>query len=63
MQGIGGSESVVEKKIDSIKLDDILATNFCIQIGTMDYGIELDAIIGLDFLVKCKVIMYLNAFV
>lgn len=60
VQGVGGSEIVIEKKIDSIKMDDICALDFCIQIGAMDYGIKLDAIIGLDFLMKCKVIMDLD---
>ncbi|TYQ18279.1 UNVERIFIED_CONTAM: hypothetical protein Cloal_0703 [Acetivibrio alkalicellulosi] len=60
--GIGGSESVVEKKIDAISLDNIAATNFDIQVGTMNYGIELDAIIGLDLLTACKVVMNLEAY-
>lgn len=60
VQGVGGSESVIEKKIDAISLDDISATNFDIQVGAMNYGIELDAIIGLDLLTACKVVMNLE---
>ncbi|WP_207642403.1 retropepsin-like aspartic protease [Pseudobacteroides cellulosolvens] len=62
VQGIGGSESVVEKKIDAISLDDVAATNFDIQVGAMNYGIDLDAIIGLDLLTACKVVMNLEAY-
>jgi predicted aspartyl protease len=60
VQGIGGSESVIEKKIDAIRLDDVAAANFGIQIGAMNYGIELEAIIGLDLLTACKVVMNLE---
>ncbi len=32
VQGVGGSESVIEKGIDAIRLDDAAAANFSIQI-------------------------------
>jgi len=63
VQGVGGSESVYEKKIDSIKFDVSAASNFHIQVGAMDYGIELEAIIGLDLLIKCSAILDLNNFI
>jgi predicted aspartyl protease len=62
VQGVGGSESVIEKEIDAISLDHIAATNFNIQVGAMNYGIDLDAIIGLDLLIACKVVMDLENF-
>lgn len=60
VQGVGGSESVIEKKIDAIRLDNVAATNFYIQVGAMNYGIELEAIIGLDLLTACRVMMNLD---
>lgn len=60
VQGVGGLESVYEKKIDSIKLDVSEASNFHIQVGTMDYGIELEAIIGLDLLKECGTLLDLK---
>ncbi len=62
VQGIGGSESVIEKKIDSIILDDTVASDFHIQVSAMDYGIELEAIVGLDLLTHCRATMDLNNF-
>ncbi|RYD03277.1 hypothetical protein N752_20815 [Desulforamulus aquiferis] len=35
-------------------------SNFKIQIGDMDYGFEIDGIIGLDYLLKAKVIIDLE---
>lgn len=60
VQGVGCSESVIEKKIDVIRLDDVAAANFGIQIGAMNCGIELDAIIGLVLLTACKVVTNLE---
>lgn len=60
VQGIGGSESVIEKKIDAIEIDKVAAGNFNIQVGAMNYGIEIDAIIGLDLLTTCRVVMNLD---
>ena len=62
VQGVGGSETVIEKKIDSVCLDTAAVTGFHIQVGAMDYGIELEAIIGLDMLTGCKAVLDLNSF-
>lgn len=50
--GIGGYETVFEKTIDSLAIDNLLAVDFLIQIGAMDYDFALDAIIGMDFLTR-----------
>lgn len=63
VQGIGGSESVIEKVVDSIRLDNASVKDFHIQIGAMDYGIELEAIIGLDLLTRCGATIDLDKFI
>lgn len=60
VQGVGGYETVIEKKIDFVSLDTSIVSDFNIQVSVMDYGIELDAIIGLDMLTKCKVLLDLD---
>lgn len=50
--GIGGYETVFEKTIDSLAIDDMIVSNFSIQVGAMDYDFPLDAIIGMDFLIR-----------
>jgi hypothetical protein len=47
IRGVGGAEYVYEKRIDKIQLGTIELTNFKIQIGDMDYGFDIDGIIGL----------------
>lgn len=50
MRGIGGEEFVVEKQVDRLSVGDLVAVKFAIQTGALDYGIQLDGIIGTDFL-------------
>lgn len=52
IRGIGGQEAVVEKRIDRLILGEFVVDDFTIQIGGMDYGPDLEGIIGLDFLLR-----------
>jgi predicted aspartyl protease len=58
--GVGGSEIVFTKKIDSLQVGDMVATNFEITVGAMDYGIELDGILGMDFLQRVGAVIDLR---
>lgn len=60
ISGVGGSEFVFSKTIDSIKNGEKEADNFTVEIGAMDYGFELDGIIGLDLLQQMKAIINLD---
>lgn len=48
--GVGGSEFVFSKKIQRIDVGDLVAFDLTITVGAMDYGIEIDGILGMDFL-------------
>ncbi len=52
IRGIGGSEFVFTKKIERLSLGDLQIEDFEIEVGAMDYGIDIDGIIGIDFLVR-----------
>ncbi len=60
VSGVGGSEFVYSKKIDSIKIGDMSAENFSLEIGAMNYGFDLDGIIGLDLLQQIKAIINID---
>lgn len=55
--GVGGSEFVYSKTVDSVKIGNMEAENFPLEIGAMNYGFELDGIIGLDILQQIKAII------
>ncbi|MBW9154370.1 TIGR02281 family clan AA aspartic protease [Clostridium estertheticum] len=60
ISGIGGSEFVYKKYVDSIRIGDLNLYNFKIEIGVMDYGFEINGIIGMDFLKSVGVIIDLD---
>lgn len=51
IQGVGGLEFVYTKNIDRISIqDEIEIQNFNVELVSMDYGLEIDGIIGYDFM-------------
>jgi predicted aspartyl protease len=50
ISGIGGSEFVYKKYVDLISIGDLILCNFKVEIGVMDYGFDINGIIGMDFL-------------
>ena len=48
--GVGGSEFVFAKPIEKLRVGDLELTPFQIEVGAMDYGLVMDAILGVDFL-------------
>jgi Aspartyl protease len=59
VRGVGGSEFVFSKRLDSLSLADLALTDFPIQIGAMDYGFPIQGLIGLDFLVQSGAVIHL----
>jgi hypothetical protein len=52
IHGIGGSEIVFTKWFDSVTLGNISVNHCKIEIGVMDYGIDIQGILGFDFIRK-----------
>src|SRR5690625_75061 len=57
ISGVGGSEFVYSKKVDSVRVGDLETKDFALEIGAMNYGFDLDVIIGLDLLKQFKAII------
>lgn len=57
IRGVGGSEFVFTKQIERLALGNIYIDNFRIEIGAMDYGFEIDGIIGMDFLTRIEAVI------
>jgi len=60
IRGVGGSEFVFTKRIDHLRVGDLSVALFEIEIGAMDYGFDIDGIIGVDFLRKVGAVLNLN---
>lgn len=57
IRGVGGSEFVFIRRIDSLVMDDLEVKDFEVEIGVMDYGFAIEGIVGMNFLAKCGAII------
>ncbi len=60
ISGVGGSEFVYSKVVDSVKIGDMKAKDLTLEIGAMNYGFDLDGIIGLDLLQQLKAVINID---
>jgi hypothetical protein len=58
--GVGGSEVVFSRRIDYVQLGDFRIPDFEVEIGGMDYGFEINGILGMDFLTRAGAIINLH---
>ena len=52
IRGVGGTEFVFTKRVDCLTVGDLQVTDFQVEVGVMDYGFDVDGIIGMDFLIQ-----------
>jgi len=60
IRGIGGTEYVFSKELDALRLGFIEVDAFKIQVGALDYGFQLQGILGLDFLLQAGTVIDLK---
>lgn len=60
ISGVGGSEFVYSKTVDSVKIGDMQTEGFTLEIGAMNFGFDLDGIIGLDLLQQLKAVINID---
>ncbi len=60
IRGIGGNEVVYSHRVENIRIGEGNISNFEIEIGGMDYGFEINGIIGMDYLVQTGAIINLQ---
>lgn len=59
IRGVGGTEVVFSRQVDYVQLGECQVIGFEIEIGGMDYGFDIQGILGLDFLQQAKAILNL----
>ena len=60
IRGIGGSEMVFQKQFDSIRCGEFKLPKFKAQLSFMNYGVQIDGILGLDFLIAVDALLDLK---
>lgn len=57
IRGVGGVEYVYTKYLDSIIVDEAILNDFQVEIGNMEYGMEIDGILGFNFLKQAAAVI------
>jgi hypothetical protein len=52
VRGVGGAEFVFSKRVDHLAVGNLEVSDFEIEVGAMDYGFEIEGILGMDFLTR-----------
>ena len=60
IRGVGGSEFVFLKQIDELDLGGLCLKEFECEIGAMDYGFDINGIVGMNFLKEVGAVIDLN---
>lgn len=60
ISGVGGSEFVFSKTVNSIKIGNMEVQSFTLEVGAMNYDFNLDGIIGLDLLQEIKAVINID---
>jgi hypothetical protein len=54
IRGVGGTEFVFSKRVDALFVGGLRVSHFEIEVGALDYGFDLDGIVGMDFLMAVR---------
>ncbi|HLK55519.1 MAG TPA: retropepsin-like aspartic protease [Chthonomonadaceae bacterium] len=60
IRGVGGAEYVFSKRVERLALGTIEILDFEVEIGAMNYGFDIEGILGLDFLLAAEVVIDLR---
>ena len=60
VRGIGGTEAVFTRQIEGVSIETQTITDFEIEVGGMNYGFNIDGILGMDFLTRAGAIINLH---
>jgi predicted aspartyl protease len=60
VRGVGGSEAVFTRRVDRVAVETHTLTDFEIEVGSMNYGFDLNGILGMDFLTRAGAIINLR---
>jgi predicted aspartyl protease len=60
VRGVGGTEVVFSRVVDRVQVGRRAVEQFEVEIGGMDYGFEINGILGMDFLTRTGAIINLH---
>ncbi len=61
IRGVGGVEYVLQKRASVVRLGELAVYDTPVQVGAMDYGLDLDGIVGTDVLHATRAVIDMGA--
>jgi hypothetical protein len=61
IRGVGGEEAVVDTAVDEVSAGKLSLKDFTIEAGAVDYGFDIEGILGFDFLQQTGAVIDLSA--
>ncbi len=58
IRGVGGVEVVYSKRFDFVRIGEISLQGFVVEIGEMNYGMQIDGILGFDFIRSAGLVIH-----
>ncbi len=60
IRGVGGAEFVFSKRVDVLSIGSFQVESFAVELGALDYGFEIEGILGMDFLLHVGAVLDLK---
>ncbi len=60
IRGIGGNEAVFARRVEYLQVGEFKISDFEIEVGGLNYGFEINGILGMDFLSSAGAIIDLR---
>ena len=60
IRGVGGTEAVFTRRVDRLQVEQRAIPDFEIEVGAMNYGFDINGILGMDFLTRAGAIINLR---
>ncbi|MFN2291113.1 MAG: retropepsin-like aspartic protease [Anaerolineae bacterium] len=60
IRGVGGTEAVFSRRVDLLQVGPSTVADFEIEVGGMDYGFEINGILGMDYMLQTGMILNLH---
>lgn len=57
IRGVGGTEYVYTKGLSSLSIGNTTLRSFTVEVGAMNYGFEIDGLLGTDYLRKAGLLL------
>lgn len=60
IRGVGGTEAVFSRRVDYLQIGPSKVADFEVEVGGMDYGFDINGILGMDYMLQTGMIINLD---